>query len=110
MIAPYVDLVKDTVVVVLLITVSGIKGFFSDDVTHFSNVVILILLATVTVPLFVSAVRTSARHPLTIFEFSLWRKFTSKQPGKWKLAFIRLVVFVCYIFVPAILILNKCMN
>ena len=107
MIASYVDFVRDWVLVALLITITGYQGFFSDHITLFPNVVILILLATVAVPLFVSAVQTSARHPLTIFNFSEWNNYRTNPAGWWELAVIRLVVFSCYIFIPAILINNK---
>ena len=99
----YVDLVRDICLVVFIVDL----GLFSADVTLFQNTVVWILIATVVVPLFVSAVCTSARYPLTIFEFPVWRNFTAEHPSKCKLAFIRLVVFTCYIFVPAILIWNK---
>ena len=65
----YVDVVRDTVLLGLLITIIGYKGFFSEDITLFPNVVILITVATVAVPLFVSAFQTSWRHPLAMFEF-----------------------------------------
>ena len=106
-IACYVDVVKDTVLVSLLITIIGYKGFFSEDITLFPNVVILILMTTVAVPLFVSAVQTSWRHPLTIFEFPVWHNYRTNPAGRWKLAFIRLTVFFGYIFVPSVLISNK---
>merc|ERR1719458_1984307 len=102
----YVDFVKDTVLVVLLITITEF-GFFLDDITLFPNVVILILLGTVTVPMFISAIQTSTRHPLTVFEFSVWNNLRTNPPGWWKMVFIRLAVFFCYILVPAILINNK---
>ena len=107
MIASYVDLVRDTVLVGLLVTIIGYKGFFSEDITLFPNVVILILVATVAVPLFVSAVQTSYKHPLTIFEFPVWHDYRTKPACGWKLAFIRLTVFFGYIFVPSVLINNK---
>ena len=103
MVATYVDLVRDIFLVVFIISL----GLFSAGVTLFQDVVIWILIATVAVPLFVSAVRTSARHPLTIFEFHIWRNFTAERPSKCKMAFIQLLVFAFYIFVPAILIKNK---
>merc|ERR1719458_459270 len=104
MVATYVDLVRDIFLVVFIIHL----GLFSaDEVTVFQNVVIWILIATVAVPLFVSGVRTSARHPLTIFEFPVWRNFAAERPNKCNMAFIRLLVFAFYIFVPAILINNK---
>ena len=103
MVATYVDLVRDIFLVVFIIHL----GLFSAGVTLFQDVVIWILIATVAVPLFVSGVRTSTRHPMTIFEFPVWRNFTAERPSKCKLAFIRLVVFAFYIFVPAILIKNK---
>ena len=103
MVASYVDLVRDIILVVFIIDL----GLFSADITLFQNVVIWILIATVAVPLVVSAVQTSARHPLTIFEFPVWQNFTAEQPGRYKFAFIRLLVFFCYIFMPAILINNK---
>ena len=105
MVMAYVDLVRDIFLVVFIINL----GLFSvADITLFQNVVVWILIATVAVPLFASAVRTSARHPLAIFEFPVWRNFTAEHPpSKCKLAFIRLLVFTCYIFVPAILINNK---
>merc|ERR1719458_1381949 len=104
MVATYVDLVRDIFLVVFIIHL----GLFSaDEVTVFQNVVIWILIATVAVPLFVSGVRTSARHPLTIFEFPVWRNFAAEHPNKCKMAFIRLLVFAFYIFVPAISIKNK---
>merc|ERR1719242_348771 len=46
-------------------------------------------------------------HPLTVFEFTVWNDFRTNQPGWWKMVFIRLAVFFCYILVPAILINNK---
>merc|ERR1719242_991217 len=46
-------------------------------------------------------------HPLTVFEFSVWNNFRTNQPGWWKMVFIRLAVFFCYILVPAILTNNK---
>ena len=52
MVASYVDVVRDSVLVGLLITITGYQGFFSEDISLFPNVVILILLATVVVPLF----------------------------------------------------------
>ena len=105
--ASYMDLVRDTILVGLLITITGYKGYFSDDATLFPNVVVLILLATVAVPTFVSAVLTSARHPLTIFELSAWNNYMTNPADRWELGLIRLVVFFCYFFVPAILIKNK---
>mgnify|MGYP003321875175 CR=1 FL=1 len=104
-IAKYVDLVRDTVLVGLLITLTA---FFSSDITlDFHNVIILILLATVVVPLLVSAIQTSWRHPLTIFEFPVWHNYRTNPAGRWEMARIRLLVFFGYIFVPSILIVNK---
>ena len=102
----YVDFVRDNVLLILIIT-SGIVSLFSSELTLFQNVVVWILIATVVVPLFLSAILTSARHPLTVFKFEIWRNFTAEQPSWWKMAFIRLVVFCGYIFVPAILVKNK---
>ena len=97
----YFDIVRDTILVVILIKITVYKGFFSDDATRFPNVVILILLMTVAVPTFISAVQTSANFPLTIFEFSVWNNYRTNPAGKWGLVFIRLLVFLFYIFVPA---------
>ena len=105
-IASYVDVVRDSVLVGLLITITGM-GFFSDDITLFPNVVISILLATVVFPLLVSAIQTSWRHPLTIFEFPVWHNYRTNPAGRWEMARIRLLVFFCYIFVPSILLNNK---
>lgn len=105
-IASYVDLVRDTVLVGLLLTITNM-GFVSDDITLFPNMVILILLATVVVPLLVSAIHTSWRHPLTIFEFPVWHNYRTNPAGRWELAFIRLLVFFGFILVPSILIVNK---
>merc|ERR1719264_75044 len=99
----YVDIVRDTALLIIITKF----GFFSDDITLFPNVVILLLLGTVTVPTFISAIQTSTRHPLTVFEFSVWNNLRINPPGWWKMLFIRLPVFFCYIFVPAILINNK---
>merc|ERR1719219_796216 len=57
--------------------------------------------------MFISAIQTSTKHPLTVFEFSVWNNFRTNPPGWWKMVFIRLAVFFCYILVPAILINNK---
>ena len=104
-IANYVDVVRDTVLVGLLITLTA---FFSSDITlDFHNVIILILLATVVVPLLVSAIQTSWRHPLTIFEFPVWHNYRTNPAGRWEMARIRLLVFFGYVFVPSILIVNK---
>merc|ERR1712012_142038 len=73
----------------------------------FQNVVVWLLIATIVVPMFFSAIQTSAKYPLTIFRFQTWRNFSAEQPSWWKMFFIRVVVFVSYIFVPAILIINK---
>ncbi len=102
----YVDFVRDAVLVGLLVIITKFE-FFSDDITLFPNVVILLLLGTVTVPTFISAIQTSTRHPLTVFEFSVWNNFRTNPPGWWKMVFIRLAVFFCYILVPSILINNK---
>merc|ERR1719264_375771 len=99
----YVDIVRDTA---LLIIITRFESF-SYDITLFPNVVILLLLGTVTVPTFISAIQTSTRHPLTVFEFSVWNNLRTNPPGWWKMLFIRLAVFFCYILVPAILINNK---
>ena len=101
----YIDIVRDTILVGILIKITD--GSFTDDITLFPNVVILILLATVAVPTFISAFHTSARHPLAIFEFSVWNYFRRNPAGKWELIFIQLGVFFCYFFVPAILVDNK---
>ena len=106
-IASYVDVVRDTVLVCLLITITGYQGFFSEDITLFPNVVILILLLTVAVPMLSSAIQTSWRHPLTIFEFPVWHNYRTNPAGSWELARIRLLVFFGYIFMPAILINNR---
>merc|ERR1712001_128337 len=74
---------------------------------HFPNIVILLLLGTVTVPTFIGAIQTSTRHPLTVFEFSVWNNLRTNPPGWWKMLFIRLAVFFCYILVPTIVINNK---
>ena len=107
MTASYIDLVRDIVLVILIIEATGSFELFGADSLLFQNVIIWILIGTIVVPLFFSAIRTSSKHPLTIFGFQVWRNFTAEQPGWWKMAFIRIVVFVCYIFVPAILIKNK---
>merc|ERR1719264_1088359 len=99
----YVDIVRDTALLIIITKF----GFFSDDMTLFPNVVILLLLGTVTVPTFISAIQTSTRHPLTVFEFSVWNNFRTNPPGWWKMLFIRLAVFFCYILVPSIVINNK---
>ena len=48
-----------------------------------------------------------SRHPLTIFEFPVWHNYRTNPAGRWELAFIRLLVFFGFIFVPSILIVNK---
>ena len=103
----YLDIVRDIVLVILILNFSGHIGLFGSDSLLFQNVVIWILIATIEVPLFVSATLTSARHPLTVFEFRVWNNFRNEQPGWRKMAFIRFVVFSCYMFVPAFLIFNK---
>ena len=59
----YLDLVRDIVLVVLILQVTGHIGLFNEDSTHFQNVVIWILIATIVVPLFISAAITSAGTP-----------------------------------------------
>ena len=84
----YVDVVRDTVLVGLLITIVGFKGSFWEDITLFPKVVTL-MVATVAVPLFVSAVQLSCRHPLMIFEFPVWKDYRTKPASGCKLAFIQ---------------------
>ena len=103
----YIDVVRDTILVAILIKITGFEGFFSEDITLFPNVVIVILSATVAVPTFISAVQTSARHPLTIFQFSGWNYYQTNPAGRWEFGIIRLLVFTCYVFVPALLIYNR---
>ena len=80
----YVDLVRDSILVGMLAIISGYQGFFSDDVTLFPNTVILILVATVVVPLFISAVQTSARYPLAVFEFPEWNDYKINPAGRFE--------------------------
>ena len=103
----YTDLVRDVVLVVLLIvSTTGGSGLLSADILLFQNVVIWILIGTIVVPLFISAISTSAKYPLTVFGFQVWRTYSTEPPSWWKMFFIRTVVFVCYIFVPGVLIKN----
>ena len=44
---------------------------------------------------------------MTIFEFPVWHNYRTNPASRWELARIRLLVFLGYIFVPAILINNK---
>ena len=108
-VACYSDLIKDVILLLFIVFLVGYRGLLSAEVTLFQNVVIWMLIATIVVPLFVSACQTSARHPLAVFEFSVWRSFivAGKQPGKCKLAFLQLLVFSFYLFVPSILINNQ---
>ena len=85
----YVDVVRDTVLVGLLITIVGFKGSFWEDITLFPKVVTLILVATVAVPLFVSAVQLSCRHPLMIFKLPVWKEYRTNPASGCKLAFIQ---------------------
>ena len=80
----YVDLVRDSILVGMLAIISGYQGFFSDNVTVFPNTVILILWATVIVPLFISAVQTSARYPLAVFEFPEWNDYKINPAGRFE--------------------------
>ena len=80
----YVDLVRDSILVGMLAIISGYQGFFSDDVTLFPNTVILILVATVVVPLLISAVQTSARYPLAVFEFPEWNDYKINPAGRFE--------------------------
>jgi len=61
----------------------------------------------VVVPLLVSAIQTSWRHPLAIFEFPVWQNYRTNPAGRLEMARIRLLVFFGYVFVPSILIVNK---
>jgi len=107
-IVSYVDFVRDSILVgMLIVTLGGYLIFFSSDFTLFHNLIILLLLTTVVVPMLVSAVITSAKYPFAIFEFSVLNDCRT-NPASWlETFFIRLVVFTVYIFVPAILINNK---
>ena len=108
MISSYVDVVRDAVLVGVLVTITAAyQGFIVEDLTLFPNVVIMILLSTLTIPLLVGAVCTSIRHPFAIFEFPVWNNYRTKPAGEWEYLFIQLLVFSCYLFVPAILINNK---
>ena len=80
----YVDLVRDSILVGMLAIISGYQGFFYDDVMLFPNTVILILLATVVVPLLISAVQTSARYPLAVFEFPRWNDYKINPAGRFE--------------------------
>ena len=84
----YVDVVRDTVLVGLLITIVGFKGSFWEDITLFPKVVTL-MVATVAVPLFVSAVQLSCRHPLMIFKLPVWKEYRTKPASGCKLVFIQ---------------------
>ena len=106
MAVPFVDVVRDLTLVAILIAMTG-QSINLDDITLFPNVVILILLGTVLVPLFLSALQTSYKHPLTIFEFSVWNSYKKNPAGKWELRFLRTLVFSFYLLVPAILVNNK---
>lgn len=106
--ASYVDFVRDSILVrMLIVTLGGYLVFFSSDFTLFSNLIILLLLTTMVVPMLVSAILTTIKHPFTIFEFSVWNDYRTNPASWWETFFIRLVVFCLYIFVPANLINNK---
>ena len=106
--ASYVDVVRDWILVNMLVIITGgYFAFVSSDFTLFPNLVILLLMATVAVPTLVSAILTTVKYPLTIFEFSVWNNFRTNLASWWEMFFIRLVVFSFYIFVPAIFINNK---
>ena len=103
----YSDFVRDMILVVLILQTTDYRELFNEDSSLFQNVVVWLLIATIVVPIFFSAIQTSIKHPLIIFRFHTWHNFTAEQPSWWKMFFIKIVVFVCYLFVPAVLIINK---
>ena len=95
----YLDVTKDSALVIKLITLIGWQIF--TEPTLFQSVIIWLLIGSIAIPLFKSAVETTLSYPHAVLEAS-----RSRPKGR-KLKALQAVVFCGYFFVPSLLIRNR---
>ena len=95
----YLDVTKDTALVIKLITLIGVQIF--TEPALFQSVIIWLLIASIVVPLLKSAVETAFWYPHAVLESS------ASTPTGSKLRALQAAVFCGYFFVPSLLIINR---
>ena len=95
----YLDVTKDSALVIKLITLIGWQIF--TEPALFQSVIIWLLIGSIAIPLFKSAVETTLSYPHAVLEAS------RSSPKGRKLKALQAVVFCGYFFVPSLLIRNR---
>ena len=101
----YLDFIKDFTFIVILFYLLQETVFTYP--TALSSQLTWLLLMSVAVPPFISALETAHKHPLLTLGCSLWHHYTHNHLPRWKLRCIKILTVIFYPLVPAILIISK---
>ena len=102
----YIDLIKDTAVLVTLLKVFSIWSLLS-NFTSFTSQIIGLQMLSITFPLLMSAVDTASTSPLLILGSNSWNHYRQTPLPTWKLQCIQVFTVLAYPLIPAVLILKK---
>lgn len=101
----YLDFIKDTCILIAMFhLLNETSALFN---VGFPSTLAWIFFASLSLPLFVSALETACSQPFAVLGQSGWEEYTKEKPSKRKLWAIRVAVVAFYFFVPAILTNNR---
>ena len=101
----YLDFLKDACILIAMFHLLNETGDLFK--VGFPSTVAWVFFASLTVPLFFSALETASSQPFVVLGQAGWERYTKEPPGKRRLWGIRIAVFAFYFFVPTILTNNR---
>ena len=101
----YLDFLKDACILIAMFHLLNETGDLFK--VGFPSTVAWVFFASLTVPLFFSALETASSQPFVVLGQAGWEQYTKEPPGKRRLWGIRIAVFAFYFFVPTILTNNR---
>ena len=101
----YLDFLKDAAILIAMLHLLNETGaLFNGD---FPSSLAWIFFASLSVPLFMSALETASSQPFAVLGQSGWERYTNQPPSKRILWGIRVAVVAFFFVVPAILTNNR---
>ena len=101
----YLDFLKDAAILIAMLHLLNETGaLFNGD---FPSSLAWIFFASLSVPLFMSALETASSQPFAVLGQSGWERYTNSPPSKRILWGIRIAVVAFFFVVPAILTNNR---
>ena len=98
----YADILKDSLIVMALLSILGIAFFL--DYSNFSSLITWILLFSIIVPLAITTVGLLRRSPTIILGWKTWAKYEMIPPTWKELLAMRITVGFLWFVAPALIV------